>query len=132
MRQLTPFVSAQIAPRRMELTRDDGSTFIPAVTDGKTFITAWKHDKPDEYNELKEEWRVYLEAIGEIPARNNLTQIEEPIETPIETLMETPIETAVETWVKDPAHIQGVENAMAPPEDESSKPKSLLEKIFKT
>jgi hypothetical protein len=61
----------------MELRRANGTTFIPSATDGKAFITAWENDQPEDYNKLKEEWRAYLEAIGEIPARKRQTRVEE-------------------------------------------------------
>jgi hypothetical protein len=61
----------------MELKRANGTTFIPSATDGKAFITSWENDQPEDYNKLKEEWRAYLEAIGEIPARKRQSQVEE-------------------------------------------------------
>jgi len=74
-------------------------------------MTGWENDQPDEYNKLKEEWRAYLEAIREIPARKRQTQIEEP------------------------APIRVMEDAMsepgAEPGDGSSRPSSWMERIFK-
>jgi hypothetical protein len=60
---LTPFVSAEKEPpkrqsRQSRLDKDYGL--------GKSSINAWKMEKHDEYNELKEQWRKYFQETGEL------------------------------------------------------------------
>lgn len=100
-------------PTEMDKTRPDGSTYIPDYTDGRAFIEAWKTENPMEYDERREEWRVYLEAIGEIPTTEVQDRTSEPYN--------------VEMAINQQAH----GNATVLLEDDLRKPKSWLGRVFK-
>ena len=111
--QLTPFVTAQMKPIKMDEIRADGTIHTPDYTDGKAFIEAWKTDNPVDYEAKKEEWRVYLEAIGEI-------------QTP-----EAPDKAAEPYHFESNIRQQAREDAMAHLVDDARTPKSWIGRVFK-
>ena len=115
MRQLTPFVNAQIDPRRFEEIRPDGTTYNPAYHNARAFIEAWKKDYPEEYDEKKEAWRKYLKALDEISATKDQRRRAEPKRS-----RQRPHLTRIE----DAVHFQGPENVATELRDGSSKSNS--------
>lgn len=111
--KLTPFVTAQMKPTKVDGIRIDGTIHTPDYTDGRAFIEAWKTENPMEYDAMREEWRVYLGALGETQTTETHDKHTEPYN------------------FESNSRQQAREDAMAYLADDAGKPKSWLGRVFK-
>jgi hypothetical protein len=102
-----------VEPPKGEKMRGDGTVYKPKYRDGRALITAWRKDRPLEYNRKRREWKSYLEAIEEIPVNRTRRPMPE------------------ESRVDEGLHPEAREDAIAQLEDQSSKSKSWIGRVFK-
>lgn len=98
----------------------------PAYTNGRAWIEASRRDNPDEFSNKETEWRLHLEAIGQIPVRKEQSLgAGEP-----RPFTEDPNLVAEPPHTNDGVYVRAREEAMAQSEN-SGKSKSWLGRVFK-